>query len=130
MPSVQTPVQQSSAVLQAPLICSQHLPYSQTFVQQWLGSLHAVPLGMQQAPTTLQAPEQQSAAPAHIPSRGAQQVPAAEHVSDWQQGAPVPHPRGAAEQQTPLSQSPSQHSSESLHDRPVALHGPQRPPLQ
>jgi hypothetical protein len=113
VPSLQTPVQQSSAVLQAPPSCSQHLPNSHTPVQQLLGFVHAAPLGMQQIPTTLQAPEQQSASAAHIHSSGAQQVPAAAHVSPWQQGAPAPHARCVPAQQTPGRpwHEPAQHSS-------------------
>jgi hypothetical protein len=130
VPSVHTPVQQSLAVLQAPPSCSQHLPNSHTPAQQLLGEVHAVPLDMQQIPTMLQAPEQHSASPAHIHSSGVQQVPAAVHVNPWQQGAPAPHPRCVPAQQTPPRHSPSQHSSSLLHDRPVALHGPQRPALQ
>ena len=131
LPSLQTPVQQSSAVRQAPPICSQHLPCSHAAAQQWFGPVHAAPLGMQQIPmTTLQLPEQHSASAAHIQSSGAQQVAAALHVSGWQQGAAPPHPLCAAEQQTPPWQYPSQHSSESAHDRPEALQAPQRPALQ
>ena len=92
--------------------------------------VHAVPLGAQQKPTMLQAPEQHSASEAHIKSNGVQQVPAAVHVSCGQHGAPAPHARVVSEQQTPWLQRPSQHSSSSLHDRPVGLHGPQWSALQ